>query len=201
MFFGDPFSRPEIVGAINEDLFRDVRSQAVESWQECVQWYNVTDRQPDNPALCEVLEPLTNLIMNLQVQGNRPEPYAIMYSVSARPIRPGNTQRGAGWHVDGHGKTSNFVVADCLPTEFLSRREDRRLTVARFLPHSSETIPLHLSDKSMERKGLEVYAPEPYQLAAFKGKIHRSPTNNSQADISRTWLRATILPSKKASRS
>jgi hypothetical protein len=193
MFFGDPYAKPEIVGTVDETLLDGLDEQFADCYLEKM-WYSSTHDSEE--GLPEALASLNDLILSREVQLGRQVPYAIDYSAETGPISPEQSQRGQGWHVDGSGRRYGFVVANTLPTEFLIRERERRLNVARFLPHSRE-VRLTLSDEELERKGLTVYSPDPYQVAAFSGSVHRSPVNKDSVAMRRNWIRAVIIRSQK----
>ncbi len=124
----------------------------------------------------------------------------ISYSFDAKPIKPGRSQRGTRWHYDKDVNSESLavVVANNLPTEFLiaNDQSDHGLQSGMRYVHRMDKKSNGFQNAPIEiglaKGALRLYRPEPMEAVMMTDNIHRSPTNETDKEQPRVWLRASF---------
>lgn len=175
-------SRPRVIGSISPDVLLGVATA-----------YPERQAQVDIPSstpITEVAAPLAPLLSMVRL--DQPDSSAIArFDIDTRPLAPSRPQRSGGWHRDRGSDTGlgniRYVVANALPTEFLTAGLLTRMVTGRYL------AAMAISSHDKTPIGSKVFTPQPYELVSFTDHIHRSPRNPENIALPRTWLRIALI--------
>ena len=162
-----PHFKPEVIGQMPDEMFNDIQTALPTethwlSRGRAIRW-SETDKL-HFPEDTKLIDILDPCIRSI-LKAEHQRVSFIEFSVRVGLILPGHVQTPASdrWHRDG----------------FIRERPSRYIT--------SDGFPTEFLGRWMS-----TYQPEPCELVRFNRKKHRSPTNNTDAPIHRTWVRATV---------
>ncbi len=194
-------TKPDYFTKIDPNIFREIEDVFSETTYPSAGFTlyegTINMDRPVHKKLASIVASLTNEFNTYFADSGIT---TISYSFDAKPIKPGRSQRGTRWHYDKDSTSQSLAVvaSSNLPTEFLVAKDQSEHGIKSGLRYvcrmdeksnGFQNIPI---EAGLARGALCLYHPAPLDAVIMTDNVHRSPTNETDKEQPRIWLRAAF---------
>jgi hypothetical protein len=195
------FGQPRVFGEVDADVLSGL--QDLKPTPNSAVLWDSGQFSYATPEVAVLLDRLNDRLVEIERSRFRRTPTQISYAIETRPTPPYSQQRAHSsyWHVDFKNAHS-YAIADNLPTQTLvidgpqlirsAFRNHIRINKEKGVSHTRVDVKNLPKEEDLEQVGFRVFAPKPLEIMALDEHVHRSTTNESEAEVMRTWLRAVV---------
>jgi hypothetical protein len=198
------FSKPGYFGILPKELFDEIDSIFAGSVDKnrSIKWVIGDEEKYRREPLLRTMTYVTENLLALYHTDDAPVK-TLVYTFDVHDVQPQRFQRMPTWHQDYLQLDARGILtaASSNPTEFIVTSPAASLNheeLTEFIDTNAyDTVRGGFRRESTIQEGIrhgifDIYQPQPYEGVTMLRHFHKSPLNESNQIVKRTWMRATL---------